>query len=229
MSLNKSPETDGRRSWEGSPTPRPLPWLAGALLLLAGALLLGTVVREFDDIQAMFMEDGPIEILQAGMLVIAAAVFAFGFLRSAGSRALFCAFAAFALIFAVTRELPRCGSAFSGDGMCLQSGWKTIIVAGAALLALVAVLVRRQEWTREVLRLSNIRWVWPCFVVVLFLAGGEAAEHRIHVEIEESLELAAYLYVTAYGLWILRQTRAATNAAELGLAAGRRRTDEVPG
>ena len=206
MSLSKPQSPSLRRSWEGSPTPRLKPWLIAAVLLILAGILLGFVVREFDDIQAMFMEDGPIESLQAGMLGLAAVIFGLAFFKSTGARALFCVVATFAIVFAVTRELPRCDSAFTGGGICLTGGWKKTLVLAAAGLGLVALFWRRREWTAEVLRLSNIRWTWPCFVVVVMLAGAEAAEHRVHVEIEESLELVAYLYLCAYGLWVLRHT-----------------------
>jgi hypothetical protein len=197
---------DHRRSWEGSPTPRAKPWLAGGIVVLLAAVALGLGVREFDDIQSFFMEDGPIETVQAGMLMVAAVIFGFAFFRSSGARALFCVVAAFAIVFAVTRELPRCDSVFSGDGVCLTSTWKRALVLAAGSLGLLAVLWRRREWTTEALRLSNLRWIWPSFVVVALLAGAETAEHRVHIEIEESLELAAYLYLCVFGLWILRHT-----------------------
>lgn len=190
--------------------PRAKPWLVGGVVVLLAAVALGLGVREFDDIQSFFMEDGPIESVQASMLMVAAVIFALAFLRSSGARALFCVVAAFAIVFAVTRELPRCDSVFSGGGICLTSTWKRTLVLAAAGLGLLAILWRWREWTTGVLRLSNLRWIWPSFVVVALLAGAEAAEHRVHIEIEESLELAAYLYLCIFGLWILRHTRPAS-------------------
>ena len=207
MSLHSHSHAGARRSWEGSPRPRLKPWLIAAVLLVVAGVLLGFGVREVDDIQVMFMEDGPVETLQAGILAVAAVVFALAFLKSTGARAVFCVVATFAIVFAVTRELPRCDSAFNGDGgICLAGGWKRTIVLSTAALGLVALLWRRREWTTEVLRPANLLWVWPCLVIVLMLAGAEAAEHRVHIEIEESLELVAYLYLCAYGFWILRHT-----------------------
>ena len=194
-----------RSSWEGTPAPRLRSWLIlGALFVLA-AVGLGITVREFAGIQLFFMEDGPVEMVQAGVLMLVAIAFAFAFLRSSGARALFCLVAAYATTFAVTRELPRCGSAFSGEGICLDSGWKTTIVLAVSALALLALFWRRPDW-RRVLALSNLRWVWPCFVVVVMLAGAEAAEHRVRVEIEESLELAGYLYLAVFAGWVLLHT-----------------------
>jgi hypothetical protein len=208
--------------------PRVIPWLATAIAMILAGILLGFVVRQFDDIQAMFMEDGPIETLQALVLAIAAVIFAFAFLKSTGARAVFCAVAAFAIVFAVTRELPRCGSVFTGGGVCLPSGGKTTVVLSAAAVGVIALLWRRREWTTEVLRLSNLRWLWPCFVVVAMLAGAEAAEHRVHVEIEESLELAAYFYLIAYGAWILRNTSEPTLRPERGQSVNAPRTASRP-
>lgn len=229
MSLNCLPRShapaaaNARLSWDATPAPRIRPWLISGILLALAAIGFGTLVRSFGAIPAFFIEDGPVELLQAGMLVVCAVMLAIAFLRSSGARALFCLVAAYASIFAVTREIPRCGSAFSGDGACLDGSWKTILVLSASLVALAALIWRRPEW-RKALSPSQLRWVWPCFVVVVMLAGAEAAEHQQHVEIEESLELAGYLYLGAFAVRLLAQTRPRETAPRevVGQAAVRR-------
>ncbi|KQT50822.1 hypothetical protein ASG43_06040 [Aureimonas sp. Leaf454] len=194
------------RSWAGSPAPKVVPWLAAVALALAGAVALGMLVDRYEPTRSFFIEDGPVEVLQAALLLGIAGIFAAAFLRSAGSRALFCLVAAYVCIFALTREIPRCGSAFSGDGACLTSGWKETIVASASVLGVLALVLRPIDWF-DASRLSNIRWIWPSLPIVGLLVAAEALESLIYYsEIEEFFELIAYLYLGVFAFSILRGT-----------------------
>ena len=192
-----------RVSFADTAVPRPLLWVMGGIALAVVAILLGITVRDYDEVQAFFDENGPIELIQAFCLAGTALIFAAAFLKSAGARALFCVVAFGAIVTATTRETPRCGSVFYDGGMCLtHTGKDTIVIAGA-VLCLLALLWRRLDW-RKVLHPVSLRWVWPSFIVMALLAGAEYSEHAMHEELEESLELAAYLYLAAFGVWFLR-------------------------
>lgn len=192
------------RDWQGTPYPSPRAWLLSVLASLLAALALTYVLDLLPAARTFFREDGLVESLQAIVLGGVACLFALGFLRSSGSRAFFCVLAAYACIFAVTREIPRCGSAFAGGDVCLPSGWKNTIVLCASALALLALVLRPVDW-RAVLRFSNLRWIWPGFVVVGFLVAAEALESLIYFsEIEEFLELAAYFHLGSMAIAILR-------------------------
>lgn len=196
-----------RRDWAGTPTPDARLWLGSVLVSALASILLATFIDRVPGARAVFVEDGPIETLQAVLLIGVGAVFVAAFLRSAGSRALFCLVAAYACIFAVTRELPRCGSAFVGGDVCLPSSWKHSIVLVASALALIALVLRPVDW-RAALRLSNLRWTWPSAVVLGYLVAAEGLEKLIYYgEVEELLELIAYFHLAALALSILHRTR----------------------
>lgn len=195
-----------RRDWGGTPTPDPKRWFASTTVAALAAVALGLGLSQFPGAHVLFMEDGPIESLQAILLLGISVVFAVAFWWSAGSRAFFCLLAAYACIFAVTRELPRCGSEFVGGEVCLPSTWKRSIVLVASALGLVALVLRPIDW-RSALKLSNLRWVWPSAIVLGFLVAAEALESLIYYsEVEEFLELVAYLHLGAMALSILRRT-----------------------
>lgn len=196
-----------RRSWEGTPTPRLQTWLISFVLSSLAAVGLAFVVDDLPDGHGFFMEDGPIEMVQAAMLLGVAVLFFVAFVRSANARALFCLIAAYGCIFAVTREVPRCGSAFVGGDLCLTGTWKRSIVLVASALALLALVLRPVDW-RRALSLTTLRWTWPCLFVLAFLVAAEALEDLSHYsEIEEFLELVAYLHLGAMAAAILRRTR----------------------
>ncbi|KQT52896.1 MULTISPECIES: hypothetical protein [unclassified Aureimonas] len=194
-----------RRDWTGTPKPQPTGWLISVLVSILAAAALALFLQYAPDASTLFREDGPIETLQAAVLVVVAGLFAVGFRRSAGSRAFFCLLAAYACIFAVTREIPRCGSAFVGGEVCLPSSWKRAVVLGASALAVLALVLRPLDW-RAVLRPSNIFWVWPSAIVLGFLVSAEALESLVYYSaIEEFLELVAYFHLGFIAVSILRQ------------------------
>ncbi|GGD32211.1 hypothetical protein [Aureimonas glaciei] len=202
-----------RTGFHGTPTPALLPWIVGGLALAALAALSGSIAADVDQMRFFFDENGPIEILQAVCLALTAVIFAVAFLRSSGARALYCVAAFGAIVTATTRETPRCSSAFYDGGMCLTSTGKDWIVVLGAVLCLAALVWRRLNW-RKVLHPVALRWVWPSFGVMAMLAGAEVAEHVVWMAMEESLELAAYLYLAAFALWFLYHSRQAPVARE---------------
>jgi hypothetical protein len=207
-----------RSDFAGTPTPRPLPWIIGGIAIAALAVALGTVAADVDQVRIAFDENGPIELVQAACLAVSAVIFAAAFLKSSGARALYCVIAFGAIVAATTRETPRCDSAFYDGGMCLTGGGKDSIVVAAAILCLLALLWRPLDW-RKVLHPVALRWVWPSFFVMAMLAGSEIAEHAILMGLEESLELAAYLYLATFGLWLLHHSRQGSGQLEAAAPA----------
>lgn len=195
-----------RKSWDGMPKPDPKAWLLSVFLAAIAAVALVFLLDRFPALRSVFMEDGPIETVQAGLLLGIAALFAVGFMRSVDSRAMFCLLAAFACLFAVTREIPRCGSAFAGGDVCLPKSGKEAIVLAASALALLALVLRPVNW-RAVLRLTNLRWIWPSFIVFGLLVAAEELENLIYYsEIEEFFELVAYFMLGHIAVTILRRS-----------------------
>ncbi|BDA86174.1 hypothetical protein Sa4125_37160 [Aureimonas sp. SA4125] len=209
----------------GTPTPRPFPWIIGGIVIAALALLFGTFAAGTEQIRSFFTENGAIEYVQAICLAVTAVLFAATFLKSSGARALFCVGSFGAIVTATTREIPRCGSAFYDGGLCLTAGGKNTVVIACAVLCVLALLWRPLDW-RKVLHPTALRWVWPSFVVMAILAGAEFAEHVVQIELEESLELAAYLYLAAFSLWFLHHTRQDLPPPEAVPAVPARRSPE---
>ena len=184
---------------------------AGRWLLLGAALAAIAVVAGLASApagigDAMFMEGEPVEMLQDWALAAGIAVFALTAWKSSDARVVYCLVAAFAVTFALVRETPRCGSAYAGDGTCLTETWKLAVMLSASGLTLLALLVRRVPW-RTALHLSHLRWAWPSIVVLVLVAASQIFDKSATVEIEEPLELAAYLYLLCFALWMLGQSR----------------------
>lgn len=195
-----------RLSWEGTPQPSILSWFVAAPVVAATATFLGLLARQFGAGRAFFAENGPVELLQAGILVAVVLVFLQALRRSSDARALFCLFVVYALVFAITREIPRCDSSFYGGGVCLSGNSKNGVAIVASLAAVVALVCLPIAWRRS-LALSNLRWVWPMALIAAIVLCGELAENAKLPEIEEFLELAAYACLGIFGLQIRREAR----------------------
>lgn len=202
-----STEKRDRLSWGLSPKPRVLRWLFAAPLAILAGVLGGTLARQSSATRAFFAENGPIENLQASVLAVVAVLFVIAHLRSSDSRALFSIGAAAATVVAMTREIPRCGSAFFDGGLCMTAGWKTGVALSALALASFAAWLAPIAWRRAI-AWRNLAWVWPAVVVAGILMLADLSETLVYMEIEEALELAAYAYLAAFGLWVLFHTRA---------------------
>lgn len=195
-----------RRSWEGTPAPGIRSWIIAASLVVVVATLFGLVAHQFEATQAFFAENGPVELLQAGILVAVVLVFLGTLRRSSDARALFCLFVAYVLILVIAREIPRCDSVSYLGGVCLSGTSKNGVAIVASLAAIFALVCLPIAW-KAALALSNFRWVWPMVLIAAIVGFGEVAESADLPEIEEFLELAAYLCLACFGLQILRRAR----------------------
>jgi len=185
-----------------SPTPRWLTaFLIGGALMTALALGMGLMLSP-GGLEQWFAENGPVEYLQAGMVLIASAIFAY--LASRSRRMLFAlALVAASLLFiAALRETPRCGSDYYPGGLCLEGSWKHGATALAALLIPIGISFRWRE-IRAGFSFSAILSFWPLGLSALILAPAEFSEKLGWVAFEEILELISYLLALSFALVLL--------------------------
>lgn len=183
--------------------PRALPWLAGAVVLLATGLLIGIWYEPYPDLEAaIFNENGPVETVEMLALALAMTVFIFRAIRSDDPVSLICIVIAFLLANAILRETPRCDSPFYDRGMCVPTRlWKNGFVFVLLAITSTGLWVRRRH-LREVF---SIRWplmFWPLLAALALLVIAEIAEDFSVMGTEETLEAFAYFYSAAFGLWI---------------------------
>lgn len=196
----------------GTPTtrivyPKALPWLAAGLLLFFIAILIGLWFDRYPALEArLFDENGVVETPELVALGISLLVFAYRAARSNDPVSAVCIVIAFLLINAMVRETPRCDSAVYGGGICFPTQmWKNVTVGLALVIAAVSLWPRRQHW-RVTLSRQHLYRFWPMWVAFILLVAAEAAEHWGLLGTEETLELFAYLYVIAFGLWTNRHS-----------------------
>lgn len=170
--------------------------LLGGLFVLLGSDWTG----------GMFVENGPIEILQMSALVIAGVLFiraAFRLDEWAGVATL--SLAAMSIVFLV-RETPRCTSPFYEFGPCFSGDYKDVVyVVGGLLVALCAfanpALRLRRFGRQSFARLPRfVLRLWPILLVAILVGLGQLADAFYWPRSEESAELAAYVVLAICGL-----------------------------
>jgi hypothetical protein len=181
--------------WPDTAKPSFVSWALGFLLILVAAPLLGETLLVVWP--SVFRENGLIETPQMALLGISAILFAHALVRSSGARAVFSAVLILACLLALQREIPACESAFYEGGICATRPAKAVFAVGAGTICALVLLLKHAPW-RRVVDLGNILWVWPVALAAVLLGLAELAEHRILVEIEETLELGAYLYLALF-------------------------------
>lgn len=185
--------------------PKPAPWLAAGAALLCVGLLIGFWYEPYPQLEAaLFSENGVVETPEFIALAIAMAVFAYRAARSDDPVGAICVAVAFVLANAMVRETSRCDSAYYDGGLCFPTQiWKDVTVA--LLVAIAAVgLWRRRKHLQAALSIRRLGVFWPMWVAFFLLVVAEAAERHGLLGAEETLELFAYLYVVAFGLWVQR-------------------------
>lgn len=185
--------------------PKAAPWLvAGAVLLCAG-LFIGLWYEPYPQLEAaLFSENGLVETPEFIALGIAVAVFAYRAVRSDDPVGAICVAIAFVLANAMVRETSRCDSAYYDGGLCFPTQvWKTVAV-GLLVAVAAGALWRRRQHLRAALSIRQLGAFWPMWVAFLLLVVAEIAEKYSLLGAEETLELFAYLYVIAFGLWVHR-------------------------
>lgn len=186
--------------------PAPLPWIVAGFALLAISLFAGWRADIHPElVPLLFDEGGWPETLQ--VVALAAAFLAYGWraARSEGPVAVICVGMAMLLVLAISREVPSCTSYFYDDGLCFPRPAKNGLVITAVLAAAV-MLYRRRKDIRATLTLRGNIVFWPLWISLALLAGSEMVEHRVILGLEETLELSAYCYTLALGIWLLRET-----------------------
>lgn len=200
------------RSAGGAPLiPRPGPWLAGAALLVLLAVLAGTGWRDDDALGRTFAEDGPVELVQVAVLLVASGLFTVAFARglfAVGQASLVFAVAA---IMAAMRETPRCDSPFYEGGVCIDGNLKDGVYVAMALLVVVGLVLkpsirpRLLTFRQNLIVARHLLWTWPAVLAAGMIASSELLEASGFYRTEEALELAAYLYLAAFAAWMLRE------------------------
>lgn len=180
-------------------TGRELFWF-GALALVSLAVAWGfsLIVEPTTGPTEFPAENGPSEILQAAMVILAGLLFFLAALRF-GFEIFYASVAlAVACGLAAAREFPRCGSAYYDVGPCVTGDAKTLISLAIVGSALVLLAIRREAVSRH-LRELNFFWVVPCAISGVALVVAEIyGETLYQVWIEETLELASYLNLLVF-------------------------------
>jgi hypothetical protein len=185
--------------------PKPAPWLAAGAALLCIGLLIGFWYEPYPQLEAaLFNENGVVETPELIALGIAAALFAYRAVRSDDPVGAICVAVAFVLANAAVRETSRCDSAFYDGGLCFPTQtWKNVTVALLVAIAAGALWQRRGR-LRAALSIRQLGVFWPMWVAFFLLVIAETAERYGLQGAEETLELFAYLYAIAFGLWVHR-------------------------
>lgn len=138
----------------------------------------------------VFEENGPVELVEAAMLLATALCGILGYANGSEKLGYLCGIAAFVSLAFLLRETPRCESIDSF--ICLSAGGKrpATVVAALAAAVLLTTFVRRDR--AGFISSLNPRFAWPFGVVLLALAAGQLAEKWHWEAAEEMLELYAY-------------------------------------
>ena len=180
---------------------RTLKEIAGSLgLAVVTITAAGLVARLFSLDGAasdVFQENGPIESVQAWIVLVAGVQFylaalRFGFEIFYGTLLL-----SLGAFLAVVREIPACESAFYFGGICLRHSWQGEIQAVIVLLVAGLALWRREPLARH-LRELNFFWIVPAGTAFAILVAAEVMEGLGQPVIEETLELAGYLHLLVF-------------------------------
>lgn len=185
--------------------PKAVPWLAAGLALLCIGLLIGFWYEPYPQQEAaLFAENGVVETPELIALGLAVAIFVYRAVRSDDAVGAICVGVAFLLANAVMREIERCDSGFYDGGICIPTQtWKDALVGLTVVIAAAGLWWRRRH-LREALSIRRIGVFWPLGVAFVLLVVAEIAEAHGLEGAEETLELFAYLYTLAVGLWVNR-------------------------
>ena len=186
--------------------PAPLPWIAAGLALLAISLFAGWQAHIHPElVPLLFHEGGWPENLQLIALVAAFLAYGWRAARSEDPVAVICIGIVLLLVLAISREVPRCGSDFHDGGLCFPKPAKNGLLITSVLAAAI-MFYRRRKDIRATLTLRENIVFWPLWISLALLAGSEMVEHHVVLGLEETLELSAYCYTLALGIWLLRET-----------------------
>jgi hypothetical protein len=193
-------------TFESASIPDPRKWIAGGLALLSVSVFAGWQAQIHPQlVPLLFDEGGWQENMQLVALAAAFLAYCLRAARSEGAVAVICIGMALLLVLAISREVPNCSSDLYAGGLCFPKSVKNAI-AITALLAGAIMLYRRRKDIRAALTLRVNGVFWPLWISLALLAGAEIAERRGVVGLEETLELSAYCYTLALGIWLLRET-----------------------
>ncbi len=184
----------------GIHAPRPLDWG-----LIAASLAAGALTFAFSDWHGgLFVENGPVEIAQFGLLAAATLLFARASLRLDEWAGLATLTLACLCELMFLRETPRCNSPFYEFGPCIDAELKTLFYVASALpaLALLALNPGLRSIRRGlVARLFHfVPRLLPLLVLVPPAVLSQVAERYGLAAAEELLELAFYLMLVLFGL-----------------------------
>lgn len=189
------------------PFPSVLRWTAFAAGVTIVALAIGSMLHGIEADDWFFVENGPIEMLEALVLVFSLVPLTAAFLKTEGWVSLACIGLAAVVWVMIMRELPRCGGAYSPDNFCIPRHAKNPLYALGPMLAVIAVWRRRPrlEYSVRAMLFGGL-WAWPVLLTAAILSGGQAAEKLHYPQVEEMLELGGYVVLIALGCWILRRS-----------------------
>lgn len=170
----------------------------------------------------MFMENGPVEMLQVAALAAATALFSRASYRLGGWGGLaVLGLAGLSLLFLI-RETPRCDSPFNRFGPCFPGDLKTVvyflpIVLGIAL-AVVNPRLHPNNFGRAAFAALPrfLPRLLPLGILVPLIVGAQLADATNFPVAEELLEVTAYLILAVFGL---RAAQAGDSEAALSLPA----------
>ncbi|MBO0903777.1 hypothetical protein [Jiella sonneratiae] len=168
-----------------------------ALASIAAAFAASLFCEALFPATAVFRENGPIELVQMVVVGLAGLMFLVAALRL--DYELFYGALALALgcLLAVIRETPGCTSHFYDGGVCLSETGNEVtrILAVAVVVGLAAL--RREPLARR-LRDLNFFWAVPGGTAFAILVCAEIMEKSRFASLEETLELAGYLYLVVF-------------------------------
>ena len=174
-------------------------FLALAAICVGAAFFADFICAAIDGGQDLFVENGPIETIQAILVGLAAALFYLAALRLDFEIFYGALMRSLGSGLALLREIPGCASHFYDSGVCLgdcsKDGLTVLLVAVVTGLA----LLRRGPLARH-LRELGFFWLVPSGIAFAILVAGEAMEHLHFEAYEETLELAGYLDLVVFAL-----------------------------
>jgi hypothetical protein len=191
----------GRLAWQEAGAFGLIAALSVLVAFGCSALLASTLSAN-----AVVMENGPHELLQAGTVALAGIGFLIAALRFDFEVFYVTLLGSLGSFLAALRETPGCSSSFYDGGPCVTATWKDLIPVAGALAAIALVIYRRVPLARRINELT-IFWLVPVSATVLLLVAAGLAEAQNAVWIEETLELAAFANLLAFALVVHLQPR----------------------
>ncbi|WP_141649958.1 hypothetical protein [Rhizobium sp. PDO1-076] len=152
-----------------------------------------------------FGENGPIELLQNVACVVAIVFGVYSARRPSSLKGITAITTVyFALVF-LTRETPSCGA--PEINFCVVRPTHTYVIVAATIVWLGMIAGIATSRLKDIFIAIHPRTSWPLIVVFLSLVAGQIGEELHMMNVEETLELFAYILLAVCAVWLATQTQ----------------------